>query len=32
MGVDPTTRAEWAYMVTYEWAATVKALTIQRSC
>jgi hypothetical protein len=32
MSVDPSTRAVWAYMVTYEWAATLKALVLQRSC
>jgi hypothetical protein len=30
--VDPPTRAAWTYMVTYEWAATLKALALQRSC
>ncbi|MBX6387721.1 MAG: YdcF family protein [Frankia sp.] len=30
--VDPSTRADWAYMVTYEWAATIKALVLQRDC
>jgi hypothetical protein len=32
MGVDPPNRPTWAYMVAYEWAATLKALTFQRSC
>jgi hypothetical protein len=30
--VDPVTRAAWAYMVTYEWGALVKALVLQRTC
>ena len=32
LSIDPATRAAWAYMVTYEWAATLKALVLQRSC
>lgn len=32
MGVDPVNRAAWAYMITYEWAAMVKALVFQTSC
>jgi hypothetical protein len=32
MSIDPVNRAAWAYMVSYEWAATVKALVLQRSC
>ncbi|WP_045879331.1 YdcF family protein [Pseudofrankia sp. DC12] len=32
MSVDAPNRPTWAYMVAYEWAATVKALTLQRSC
>ncbi|WP_076812784.1 hypothetical protein [Pseudofrankia asymbiotica] len=30
--VDPPNRATWAYMITYEWAAMVKALVLQRGC
>ncbi|OHV32580.1 MULTISPECIES: hypothetical protein [Pseudofrankia] len=30
--VDPPTRAAWAYMITYEWAAMAKALVLQRGC
>ncbi|MBL7495975.1 YdcF family protein [Frankia sp. CNm7] len=32
MTVDPGSRADWARMIAYEWAATVKALVLQRGC
>jgi uncharacterized SAM-binding protein YcdF (DUF218 family) len=32
VGVDPVSIEQWVYQVSYEWAATIKALTIQRGC
>ena len=32
VGVDPPSVEQWVYEIAYEWAATTKALTIQRGC
>jgi len=32
VGVDPPSPEQWIYQIAYEWAATIKALTVQRGC
>lgn len=32
VGVDPLSLEQWVYQIAYEWAATTKALTLQRGC
>ena len=32
VGADPLSPEQWIYQIAYEWAATIKALTLQRGC